>query len=49
MYNIRLYHVTRTPSNGHVIQSETHDNNTALPLVGVLVTLIILSIISMKN
>ena len=32
----------RTPSNGsttgHVIQTETRDNNTALPLVGVLVT-----------
>ena len=38
---------------GHMIQTETCDNNTALQLVGVLVTcsgrIIILSIISVKN
>ena len=38
---------------GHVIQTETHNNNTALSLVGVLVTccgrIIILSILSIKN
>ena len=39
---------------GHVIQTESRDNETALPLVGVLVTgygriYYILSIISIKN
>ena len=41
MLDIRSYHVTRTPSNGSAVywsRDTDGDNNTALPLVGVLVT-----------
>ena len=60
MLFIRPYHISRTPNNGsavywsHDTDRVMCDKNTALPLVGVLVTydtdiFIILSIISVKN